>query len=462
MTQQSNSGTANNCYRTNLDAALAAAPCDGGGVATTRAPAVADVMGGIGEDSRSLVLTATLGLSFVVSLWRVADKNLTVRLISESGLGPSHDVRLPIDEIISAPGGVERLISQCKQAGGEWAAPVCLTLARAIAQEMVPRPTAGLVALVQTDFPPDVDLGRHTVLAAATIEAACRLAEKQVDRATKSHLCSDAVEPMTGLRSVRTAMTALAGLADGSLLEIHFHPHIAATPLPLPPGILVLVARTILARPVKRERMIDTRICTEMSHRLIVQSSGEAGRPKVDRLSAITPAEFVAHFRDVLPQKAPGRYLARFEALRGLNGDLAPDQVYKVRSRAEHHVYDSLRVRDFVAALNRARRTQTPDALTAAGDLMYASHWSHSQRCGIGGVEPDQFITCVKAEGPPHGLYGAKVTGGGGGGEMVVLMRDDPAAHAALARALAQAQSQSNRHIHTYRGGLAGAELATV
>jgi len=462
MTKPTNSDIATDTYRSNLRDALSAVPCIGDKVATTRAPAVADVMGGIGEDSRSLVLTATLGLSFVVSVWRVADKGLTARLITEGGQGPSHDVTIPMSDIAIGADGGRQIISRCKDAGGEWAAPVCLTLARAIDQGMVARPAGGLMALVQTDFPPDVDLGRYTVLAAATLEAICRLEGKQVDRAAKSHLCSDAVEPITGLQSIRTAMTALGGLAEGSLLEIQFHPHIAATPLPLPPGVLVLVTRTILSRPVKRERLIDTRVCTEISQRIIMQLCATQGGPKIDRLSAITPAEFVEHYRDPLPQKTLGKYLAKFGDVRGLNGDLAPDHVYKIRSRAEHHVYDSLRVQDFAAALNRARRTQSPEELKNAGELMYASHWSHSQRCGIGGVEADQIVNCVKDEGVPHGLYGAKVTGGGGGGEMVVLMRDEPASHAALARALSQAQSLSNRSIHTYRGGLAGAEMATV
>ncbi|HUN80889.1 MAG TPA: hypothetical protein VMV81_05190, partial [Phycisphaerae bacterium] len=64
--------------------------------------------------------------------------------------------------------------------------------------------------------------------------------------------------------------------------------------------------------------------------------------------------------------------------------------------------------------------------------------------------------------GPANGLFGAKVTGGGCGGEMVVLMRDDAAAHSALASAIAEVQSGCQKAIHTYRGSLAGAELATV
>jgi L-arabinokinase len=464
MTQQAISGATPVSYRENLQQVLAATPCITGDVGMAKAPAVVDVMGGICEDSGSLVLTATSGMSFAVSIWRVAGTDITVRLKPEGGRGPGHDVCLPASLVAGTSVDARQIISQCKASGGEWAGPVFLTLQRAAAEGFVSPLPAGLMVFVQTDFPPDVDLGRTTVLSVATLEALMRLAGKSVERSAKARLCSDAAEQIGGMQSVRTAITALAGLPDGTLLQIRFHPQLGYEPLPLPAGILFVTIRTTLLRPVSRQRMLETRLCTEMGQR-VIQSlhNQDVLRAGADRLSAISPVDYVAHYRDVIPQKITGAlFQARFGPLRGLNGDLDLAEIYKVRSRAEHHVYESLRVQDFVAAINRARRTGAAEALIEAGEKMFASHWSHSQRCGIGGVEPDQFISCVKAQGAARGLYGAKVTGGGAGGEMVVLMRDDSVAHAALAKAIAEAEALSKRTIHTYRGSLAGAELATA
>jgi L-arabinokinase len=119
-------------------------------------------------------------------------------------------------------------------------------------------------------------------------------------------------------------------------------------------------------------------------------------------------------------------------------------------------------VNEFVSALVRARRTMSIDTLRDAGELMYASHWSHSQRCGIGGVETDRIVTAIRKQGIPMGLFGAKVTGGGAGGELVVLMRDDEVARNALSAAIREAQNLSNKAIHTFRGALPGAEYYTA
>ena len=89
---------------------------------------------------------------------------------------------------------------------------------------------------------------------------------------------------------------------------------------------------------------------------------------------------------------------------------------------------------------------------------MYASHWSYSQRCGIGGAEADRITQCVRRRGPADGLFGAKVTGGGAGGEVVVLMRNDEQARAALAEAIEEAGKVTNRSIEIHQGSLCGAE----
>jgi L-arabinokinase len=429
----------------------------------TRSPGVADVMGGIVEDSGSLVLTTTLDLAISASLWTVGDDQVRVRLVEEAADTTRRDCHLPLTAFDPSATGVQELIASCRQQGFEWALPTFLTLQRAIADELIPRLGRGLMILLHSDFPPDADLGHRWVQAASTIDGLTRLFGSSADGLQKSRTCAEAMAPWTDLYNLRTAMTALCGPPDGSLLQLRFYPQTMCEAMELPAGVIVLAARTRLARPTTHQRLVDTRMCAEMGRRMISELQrldGMVRGPASGHLAAITPAEYVERYRDRLPSKISGKaFVARFGSLRGLNGELDPQGVYKLRSRAEHHIYENRRVHDFATCIVRARRNASVDELIDAGKLMYASHWSHSQRCGIGGVEADQLVTAIRKHGPEAGLFGAKVTGSGKGCEVVVLMRDDQEAHAALAKAIATAEAAANHPISTFVGSLGGAEF---
>lgn len=430
-----------------------------GNVGISKAPAVLDVMGGIGEDSGSLVLTTTLGLSFTVAIWPIEGRELRVHFSAEGGEGSTRKFARPIDHIFDSD--AYALSKEC-HTEAEWAAPVILAVRHACTSGAISKPNAGLMCTVITDFPPDADLGRTAVLAVATIDALCKLSGTQMDALKKARLTCEAVTDLAGIPCMRTALTALSGKADGSLMQIQFHPQFKFEPLPMPPGISVIAARTHLSRPTTFERILETRACTAMSQKVIgdlLQKDGIKKQAPLGVLAAISPTEYTETIRDRIPSKITGKaFVAKFGELRGLNGTLIPEETYKIRSRAEHHIYENKRVNEFVSALVRARRTMSIDTLRDAGELMYASHWSHSQRCGIGGVETDRIVTAIRKQGIPMGLFGAKVTGGGAGGELVVLMRDDEAARNALSTATREAQNLSNKAIHTFRGALPGAE----
>ncbi|MFH1419005.1 MAG: hypothetical protein ABII12_12065 [Planctomycetota bacterium] len=438
-------------------------PRAGGELAVSQCPAVVDVMGGIGEDTGSLVLTATLSESFIAAAWQTQDRILHVRFADEANKGPLLDFGLPIAEIRNAEKTAKGLLDRCREAGGDWAATTCRTLAQAVRESMIPSSNSGLMILLQSGFSPQADLGRPAVQAAATIDVLCKLFGSSADRLQQSRLCAGVVEHCTGLYGVRTPMAALCGSPDGSLLQLRFYPQPICQSLQLPENVAIMAARTRLARPTTHGRMINTRTCTEMGRRIILalqQRDGMNVDAARSRLSSITPPEYVERYRDRMPSKITGKnFVAQFGEPRGLNGEIDPKTVYKVRSRAEHHIYENRRVHEFVTHLAMARRSGSADSLVQAGELMYASHWSHSQRCGIGGVEPDQLVGFIRKAGPAAGLFGAKVTAGGDGGEIVILMRDDERARAALVSAVAEAEALADHKIHTWDGSIGGADF---
>lgn len=421
-------------------------------------------MGGIVEDSGSLVLTTTLATAAMTGMWPIDGPDVRIALVGGEGQAPepAREFSLAASAFDPAASAVADLMTACREAGAEWAIPTCLTLRQAIADGQIAS-LGGLMILLQSDFPADADLGRPWVQAAATIEALCRVFARPIDRLRKSRICADAIYPLTGLYNMRTPMTALCGPPDGALLQLRFYPQPLCQTLELPPGMVISAASTHLARPTTQQRLIETRLCAEIGRWMIgqfQQVDGARGDPASARLAAVTPAEYVEHYRNRLPSKITGKaFMSKFSSLRGLNGELNPQATYKVRSRAEHHIYENKRVHEFATCIARAKRTGLPEALVHAGELMYASHWSHSQRCGIGGVESDQLVSAIRAHGPRAGLFGAKVTAGGEGGELVVLMRDDAQAYAALADAVARSEAASKQAISTFRGSMPGAEF---
>jgi L-arabinokinase len=420
-------------------------------------------MGGISEDSSGLVLTAAIAFACKAAVWQIAGKKLHIRMLTECGNGPAHDFEAPIALVTTSPADAStRIMAAARQAGSEWAFPIATAVNKAMARGILSGADGGLYVLIQSDFPADADLGQATVIPTCVADAMAKLSKVPLACIEKAAIGAAAAYEATGLKSLRTSLTTLTAPADGSLLSIRFHPQLAQEPLHIPAGIVVVAARTHLGRPTTRERLIETRTCTEMGLRMIRELQVEDG-VRIDGngspLSAVTPEDYVDRYRDRMPSKITSKaFLSKFGTFRGLGDGDAIRDIYKVRSRVEHHIYENRRVHEFATFLSRARRAEGLQDLIDAGELMYASHWSHSQRCGIGGVETDRLVNAIRKHGPAAGLFGAKVTGGGSGGEIVVLMRDDERAYASLAAAIRAAEAVSSRPVHTYRGYLAGAD----
>ena len=450
-------------FVTKTGTVLQAHPCAGGSVAFSRAPAVVDVMGGIGEGSGALVLTATAALSFHAAAWRTADDQFRLRFITQADGGAPRDHAMPLSILRPDATTAEQIIAHCREQDAEEIAPSLLVLREALADGFMPGLNGGLCLVVENDFPSETDLGRHSAQAAAVIDAITKLFDLEPSRLVQSRICAAAIMRLTGLFQQRKAMTSLCGPAEGVLLQLRFHPQLLCETLDLPEGVIVKAMATRLARPTTRQRLIETQTCSEMGHRLIMQiqkEDGQSPNPSSTRLASITPGEYVAKYRDRMPSKITRKaFMERFGTLRGLeDGDVNPKGIYKIRSRTEHHIYENRRVHDFVTSINRARRADATHSLSAAGELMYASHWSHSQRCGIGGVETDRLANAIRRHGPAAGLFGAKVTAGGEGGEMVLLMHRHQDAHSALEQVVSKERAETRQPIRVYDGALPGAE----
>lgn len=248
-----------------------------------------------------------------------------------------------------------------------------------------------------------------------------------------------------------------------ALLQMSRQRQSTLTPVDLPHGVILVAIETHPARPILRERVAESHVAAMMGHRIIqelLRQDGKSGDATAGFLVNISPNDYVESIRNRLNAKISGRlFLERFgggDAFRAVN----PAAIYKPRSRAEHHIYENQRVHEFASCLLRMKRSPNDKPLVDAGELMYASHWSHSQRCGLGSVETDVVSKLVRDAGPTAGLYGAKLASGWCGGLMVVLMRDTPDAHAALQQLAAQAAAKFGTPVRIHGGNDAGASIA--
>lgn len=175
-------------------------------------------------------------------------------------------------------------------------------------------------------------------------------------------------------------------------------------------------------------------------------------------LAGLSMNDYVERLRDRLPTKMKGRdFLERFGDPGDALAPVEPDFAYKVRSRTEHMIYEHARAVQLVEGLSRGARLSDAKAWKEAGDLLYASHWSYGQRCGLGSVETDHLVSELRGHGSGGDILGAKVCGLGCGGWVAVLARRTPRAEESLARACAAYQQKSKRAPHILRG-LHGAE----
>lgn len=408
----------------------------------TRAPGRLDCMGGMADYSGALALQATIEQGVYTAIGRREDQRIRIESV-----GWNHD---------GQPSVFEWSLSMFYQSDGQFVVPeslsakfdacpwarhvagVCLGL---LESGDLPHLAGGFNLLIHSDIPPHAGLASSAALQVASAKAIAALFEIELTAPQILRACRLAdLEVVRNEPGLVEHLTCLLGEAD-ALLEIRCQPEEVIGSLQMPKGAMFAGVYSGLRLPIYHERYADNRAASLIGKFLIEQilkASGDTGDVNGGYLANIPPSEYVRRFRNQLPVKLRGRdLLAHFGQPAELDVTIRPDEIYKVRSRTEHHIYENDRAHRLMERMARARRTGERDALIEAGELMYASHWSYGQRCGMGSIETDLLVNAIRERGPARGLYGAKVTAGGCGGTVAVLMADTPAAREALEEACA-------------------------
>jgi L-arabinokinase len=428
----------------------------------TRAPGRLDCIGGMADYSGTLALQMPTECSVYVAAGRRNDQRVHVESIAWESEGEPSRFDWPLSILYASDGQIitaDRLVGHFD--GCTWVRHVAGLFLALLESGDVPHFGGGVTLVMKSEIPPAAGLASSAAIQVAVAKAITALFEVSLDPVRVARACRQANEDVAGGEpGLVDHLTCLFGEAN-ALLQIRCQPDDVLGNLALPSGIMFAGVDTQVRLPISRERCADNRAASLMGRYLIerlLESSGAVGDPMGGYLANISPNEYVRRFRNELPVKVKGRdFLDRFGRLEEFDLDIDPDRIYKVRSRTEHHVYENDRAHRLLERLARARRTGERDALVEAGELMYASHWSYGQRCGMGSIETDVLMNLIRERGPARGLYGAKVTGCGCGGTLAVLMADTPAARAALDEACAAYHEKTGKEPAVLIGSSPGA-----
>lgn len=415
------------------------------------APIRLDILGGLSEYAGALVLGVPLQEHVAACVQARNDGKVRVEHTSD---GNGHGgFEIPVAKLISAkkPADIGERFT-------ELALVVLAAIAEGTQVKLLGLPSGGVSVCVAADVGEARRPARDAAVAAAVLAALAGLQQVGLE-AERAAACVRRVLNEWLSMPIGSSDAVCAFSADeGTLLQVHGDAH-ASAPWPKEVALVGIDCGDPQVDVVAKYAHV--RIASWMGRVLIdriFRHENPKGPEWDGRLARIGMKDFVERFRDRIPTKMKGsEFLERF----GETGDpltrIDPDALYKIRSRTEHHIYEHTRAREFVELMTRCSKSCDHMLLTAAGEILDASHWSYGQRCGMGGLASDLLVNLIRRHAGGTEIYGSKVCGLGCGGTVAVLMKPTDAARTALDRALDEYSSKTRRTPRNIETGFRGA-----
>lgn len=439
-----------------------------------RAPFSLDVMGGLADYSGALALHLPLGDYVCAAVQKRDDCRVVVQRCHGFGA----------DDHVSSNGA-----SAAGEAPGVAVADLLATTKTDVVSledlnvsddgDFVERCSLGVFAellragLLEADAPGltvavgcSASLGRCAVapIASAVLTAISSAFDLELEPSASAKYCECVEWRWLG---VPVGMSAAAGALMGesfSIGQYRCDANALTGRLPVPEGVAIMGVSCGSLHEDFAEKFGRVRTATFMGRSLIeriIQHEGVGGLQWDGHLSRVSVSDYVQRFRDRIPTRLKGsEFLERF----GETGDdltsIEPEFIYKIRSRTEHHIYEHNRSRQVIESLSRFTRSGDQGILREVGEVLYASHWSYGQRCGLGSIQTDLLVNKIRRFGAGAGVFGARISGRGCGGMVGVLMENTEAAEQAVQQACQVYQEESGKTPTVIRGSLPGAMIA--
>jgi galactokinase len=389
----------------------------GSPVTMARAPGRLDVMGGVADYSGSVVLEAPLARATLCAAQPTHDGKVALwsEGIEHEGFEPRWEADLAV--VLLAPGeayeGVQRRLTASPRTA--WAAYAVGVLTVLHAEKLLP-PLAGMRLFLRSDVPLGGGVSSSASVEVAAMMAVCGALGIKLDGLELARLCQQVENRVVGAPcGIMDQVTCTLGEA-GRLIAIRCRPCEVLGHPALPENAALFGIHSGVKHSVGGSRYTRARVAAFMGLRMIRDWSGTP----LEFLCDLNPRALRRHYYRELPGRITGReFLARYGETTDSVTRVDPEESYPVRGAVEHAVYENDRVQRFMILLGQAGSDR--QALTRAGQLMYASHWSYGHRIGLGARETDLLVRLARQAGSEAGVYGAKITGGGSGGTVALL-----------------------------------------
>jgi galactokinase len=398
-----------------------------------RAPGRLDVMGGIADYSGSLVLQLPLDVSALALVQPRSDGQVVV--VSRATELQNHfRAQFSASALTGEYAVVYNYLRRQPQMA--WAAYMAGVLP-VLAREANLHFPLGMTIVVDSSVPLGKGVSSSAAVEVATMRAVLAMANYPCDGRTLAIWSQMVENHIVGAPcGIMDQMTSACGRAN-QLLALRCQPAELLEPVVIPADLMVWGIDSGVRHAVSGADYGSVRIGAFMGYRIIADITQTpvtitAGRAIIadtrwgGYLANLTPSEFVQSYADSLPLQMSGAdFVARYGATSDAITTIDPQRIYAVRQPTYHPIAEHHRVRTFGQLL--AADTQNNQVAELLGELMYQSHASYSA-CGLGSAATDAIVAAVRALGPAHGLFGAKITGGGSGGTVAVLGRPDAVA----------------------------------
>lgn len=430
------------------------------------APGYLDVIGGIAEYTGSLVLTTPVNEQVCAGVQRRSDDMISIETAGNAASGDGSPAVISVSQLYG-PDGLAIKPPQGLELIGDWdPAAKCVLgmLVEALREGVVSDLSGGLTIVVSTAAFEVGGVLRNSMVAGAALGATARALNIEIDPQKAFEVCRRIENDWLGWPAgVADAVCALLG-EPRTLMQLQSDCCSIIGKIHLPDDLALVGIDCGNCQPGAKLKYERVRVAAFMGRSLvdrIIKYDGGNHSWWDGCLSRVSVNDYVERFRDRIPTKMKGKeFLDRF----GETGDpltrIEPRVQYRIRSRTEHHIYEHARACQFAEFLSRGIRTGSAEVFVEAGELMYASHWSYGQRCGLGDVRTDFLVSSIRRHGVDAGLYGAKISGRGCGGVVAVLLRDTDSAWSAVEETLQAYQSKLGHEAQLLRGSTPGVLVA--
>ncbi len=418
------------------EAVLDAQPAHGRKRWITRAPGRLDVIGGFAEYSGATVIGTPLAGGVNVTVQLRDDSRIAIFGLGQFAGFDGQPITFELAGLdAKAPAEFAQELPDVL-----WVRAAAGAIVAMLVTGKIEDGAPGATIVIDSRIPALIDAGVTASVAVAVLTALIAAWDLRFDPAECAQLAVRADNEVVGFPCGPGSALTVLHAHRGGLTPVNCRTGTVEKVLALPEDLVLVGVDCGVKYPDANRRYIRARSAAFMGRVLIdriIQAFDLQGIQWNGILAQMPVAGYVDRLRDRIPIKIKGAdFISRFGQTSDALTSIEPDITYKIRSRTEHHIYEADRSLRFAEHFARLSKRRDRDLLIKAGELMYASHWSYGQRCGLGSIETDRLVTLLRQRGPDAGIFGARISGQGAGGIVVVLMDNSPTARNALQDAI--------------------------